>query len=440
MILFLVIQLLHLLILSPMEFVAYPEFFVYPYLTSSGWLPYRQIIDQHFPGLFFMPVNFFTLGFINPRSLKILSLLLVIFQSALIYRIAKSISSRVYPLIAMVTFALWQPFFSGNHLWLESLISPLALTSFYLWRNATPFWSGAALGAAILFKQSVALPIFILILITYFRRGFKSALTFAAGAVLPLTLAVCYFGYRGVLSDFFFWTVKFNFLYAVQAATVPDWTVLFKLLLPALLFILALFKSQPKRVVLVLAVWGLILIPGGLSRFDFTRLQAIVPFLSLSLGLLITSLWSAKKYFLFSVILVAQLAWFSIFYIRQENWGQYRFFDQSASALVQTVTSLTSPGDEIFLLGVQPHLYMLSGTYPPGSHFSYQLPWYLPFTQNRILYSLASDPPQYIFYDAAASVDGKPISEYAAPLIQYVKHYYSPISAIGSVTVYESRY
>src|SRR3989337_1054294 len=107
-----------------MEFVAYPEFFVYPYLTTAGWLPYRQIIDQHFPGLFFMPVNFFTLGFINPRSLKILSLLLVIFQSALIYRIAKSISSRVYPLIAMVTFALWQPFFSGNHLWLKAVILP----------------------------------------------------------------------------------------------------------------------------------------------------------------------------------------------------------------------------------------------------------------------------------------------------------------------------
>src|SRR3989337_3529975 len=119
-----------------MEFVAYPEFFVYPYLTTAGWLPYRQIIDQHFPGLFFMPVNFFTLGFINPRSLKILSLLLVIFQSALIYRIAKSISSRVYPLIAMVTFALWQPFFSGNHLWLESFKLPPAPTSFFLLRKA----------------------------------------------------------------------------------------------------------------------------------------------------------------------------------------------------------------------------------------------------------------------------------------------------------------
>src|SRR4030065_1248497 len=134
MILCLVIQLLHLLILSPMDLLAYPEFFVYPYLTSSGWLPYRQIIDQHFPGLFFMPVNFFTLGFINPRSLKILSLLLVIFQSALIYRIAKSISSRVYPLIAMVTFALWQPFFSGNHLLLESFIFTPAPTLFFFFK------------------------------------------------------------------------------------------------------------------------------------------------------------------------------------------------------------------------------------------------------------------------------------------------------------------
>ena len=53
-----------------------PEFFVYPYLVQNSLKPYTQIIDQHFPGGFFLPINFATLGFTTPDSFLRLHVLL----------------------------------------------------------------------------------------------------------------------------------------------------------------------------------------------------------------------------------------------------------------------------------------------------------------------------------------------------------------------------
>ncbi len=62
LILLLFIILIHIFITFKLIFFPYPELFIYPYLTNHGLLPYKQILDQHFPGLMFLPINFNNLG------------------------------------------------------------------------------------------------------------------------------------------------------------------------------------------------------------------------------------------------------------------------------------------------------------------------------------------------------------------------------------------
>ena len=65
------ILITHVFILTKLVFFPYPELFIYPYLTNHGLKPYSQILDQHFPGLMFLPINFDNLGMNNEVSARI---------------------------------------------------------------------------------------------------------------------------------------------------------------------------------------------------------------------------------------------------------------------------------------------------------------------------------------------------------------------------------
>ena len=57
-----------------------------------------------------------------------------------------------------------------------------------------------------------------------------------------------------------------------------------------------------------------------------------------------------------------------------------------------------------------------------------------------MLADLALDPPRYIFFDTSAVVDKVPVTEYARPLLQFIRRDYRLMDKIGDVEVYESRY
>ena len=81
----------HGFILTKLIFFPYPELFVYPYLTNQGLAPYSQILDQHFPGLMFLPLNFDNLGMNNEISARIWLISIVLVTHLLLFFIARSI-------------------------------------------------------------------------------------------------------------------------------------------------------------------------------------------------------------------------------------------------------------------------------------------------------------------------------------------------------------
>ncbi len=199
----LVWQLLHVLLLSVLKFYPYPELVIYPYLRSLGWLPYSQILDQHFPGLLFFPVNLHSLGFIDPQSLKVLLLILVLFQSAVIYKIARH-------WLPVLLFTLWQPFFEGNQLWIETFLAAFTLPAWWFFSKRKWLLSGLFLGLGVVFKQTLV-PLVILggvyLLYNYRQLGLRAFFWFGLGATLPSLVMLVYLWHLGVIKDFWFWTV-----------------------------------------------------------------------------------------------------------------------------------------------------------------------------------------------------------------------------------------
>src|SRR3989338_11609788 len=89
LIMLLVIIGFHLLILSRSVFFPYPELFIYSYLTKQGLLPYKQILDQHFPGVMFFPINLATLGIDTPQEARLLHFAVVAITQVILFIVAR---------------------------------------------------------------------------------------------------------------------------------------------------------------------------------------------------------------------------------------------------------------------------------------------------------------------------------------------------------------
>jgi len=126
-----IVIVIHIFALSKLIFFPYPEFFIHPYLTANGLIPYKQILDQHFPGLMFLPVNFDNLGVNDEYIARIWLIAVVVITQLLLFLISKEIlKSNKKALIVNLLYLIWQPFFEGWVLWLDTFL-PLFLLPAY---------------------------------------------------------------------------------------------------------------------------------------------------------------------------------------------------------------------------------------------------------------------------------------------------------------------
>lgn len=418
-------QLVHVTLLWLLEFAPYPELFIYPYLVFSGFRPYADILDQHFPGFMFFPINFFTLGFRDPVSFHALHTLVIILTSALIYKLTHS-------RLAVLFYTLWQPFFAGNELWLDIFLPLFTAPAFYFFSSRRYLAAGLFLGLGVVFKQTlVPLVAFAGLLLLRHRQVSRLA-KFSLAAILPSALMLAYFSRIGLLRDFWYWTIQFNLTaYASSGKLAPTWGQIAKLSLPAAFLVLAFFRLPQLRLTLGWLVFTLI---GGVARFDFIHLQPAVPYLAIVLAALSSS---SRKIMLaaFAVTLV----WLGYFYSRPHYWRQTKYFDSSFSRLAQSVSRLTAAGDKIFVLGTNPHLYSLTRTLPPGQTFIFQFPWFMQTAGQRIQQTLISDPPKLIIYNPESVTAGQYLRDYASYLVEYTQDNYQLSDEVGQYQIYARR-
>ena len=170
-----IIIVIHNLILTKLIYFPYPELFIYPYLTNHGLKPYAQILDQHFPGLLFLPINFDNLGMTTPQSARIWSIAIVVLVQLMLFILGSHIlKSKWKALIVNLLYLIWQPFFEGWVLWIDSFLPILLLPAFYALLKRRFLLTGLFLGIGIVFKQVlIPLSVFILVYIFWTERGAK---------------------------------------------------------------------------------------------------------------------------------------------------------------------------------------------------------------------------------------------------------------------------
>ena len=432
-----------LLILGSLRFVLYPELVVYPYLTAAGFLPYREILDQHFPGPMFFPVNFHTLGLHDAWDFHLLLMAVAASQTVLTYVVARRLAGEAAALLAALAFAAWQPFFEGETLWLDTFLPLFTLPALLLLLDARWFLAGLALGAGVVFKQTLV-PLVALaglfVLQECGLRGWRSVLRFAAGALLPSALMLLYLHAIGVLADFWYWTVGFNLsTYAKIGTLAPRFGDLVRIALPIVIGVVSVAITPARWRAGLVALWGCATVAGGLGRFGLVHLQPAVPSFAILLGMLGVELWHRRSTVALIVLVVVVPVWLGEFYGRRARWLEDPAAKERVASVEKLIRDRAAPSERVLLLGVSPQLYASTGTLPPGRVFVFTFPWFLDAAGDRVLEGLRRDPPKLVLFDTASGIDGRLLRDDARPILDEVRARYVPTARIGTIEAYEPR-
>jgi hypothetical protein len=443
MIFLLILIAANVFLLSRITFFPYPELFVYPYLTNHGLLPYKNIFDQHFPGLMFFPINLNNLGMVTPEIARYWQYGLVIIVQILLFFIARKIfNSSKKAILVNLVFLAWQPFFEGWVLWIDSFLPLFLLPAFYFsyeaWKNGKAksiFLSGLFLGIGLVFKQVVApLAAVVFVLLFLRKRNVKDALWFLIG-FLPFPLLMLeYIVSKGIFADFWYWTVIFNLTtFAQYGKLAPTFSELFRVSSVYGFSIFALINKKSRSLAVWIGIFALGALFSSNARFDFVHFQPSLPFICL-LTVMALEFALRKAKFLIPIYIIGSSIFLFTFY--KGNLGnKVFFFGNSEKRIVMQVQKLSGPNDKIFAFGPLPHIYQMADRLPPGNVFVFQFPWFMMKAEDRVLAGLINDPPRVVIRDLTAEVDDKNLISFMPKISDYVKENYKVIDKIDSTEI-----
>ncbi len=430
-----VIIILHGFILTKLIYFPYPEIFIYPYLTNNGLKPYQQILDQHFPGLFFLPINFDNLGLSNEIIARYWSIGIVVLTHILIFFImSKILKSKPKAILANLLYLIWQPFFEGWILWIDSFLPLILLPSFYAYYNKKLVISGLLLGIGIIFKQTLLPLTFLLILYTLWdSKSVKKTSLFLISILIPVALMLLYFINLGILRDFWYWTIVFNLTIYASLGTKSYVSLGFVTRL-VFVYITSVFAwfNKDRRLVYLLFIFLAGSLAGIFDRAGFIHFQPSLPFviLATTIG---TYRFNKTKFFVLVIFVYLLISgwWLHIFYSGHIS-NKVFFFDEQTKLTALKIKQYTKADDKIFVFGAPAHLYQMAERLPAGSLFVFQFPWFLKVAEDRILEGLVKDPPKIIVYDTGYEVEGVFLKDFSPKINKYVETHYKKVDNVNT--------
>lgn len=380
------IIILHIFILLQTVFWPASEFRILPYLTAKGLVPYKDIIDQHFPGIFFFPINLFTIGLANPLGLRLLQIIIIILTHIAIHLTTRKLGgSKTSSIFANILYVFAQTLFEGYVLWIDSFIAPLVLVSYLLLISETKgtgfrltFLSGIFLSLALLFKQLIVLVFgFVIIVLLLFRVSKKRIFMFAFGFVLPVIFMLIYFSNRHLINDFLYWTITFNSKvypkYAFRPPLLKEILLILIVVAPFIIFTVQEYiKREKRRNILLLSAYALPLLIFIYGRYDFVHLQPFLPFACIFISV---GMFTTKPRFHYALGYLLILILTCTLHI--SKLGKYTTFIENTHELsIREINKLNNEGFTIYL-DSHHELYQITGTTPYNYKYVPKLPWYL---------------------------------------------------------------
>lgn len=409
--------ILHIILIFIRGYFLSAEFTLYPYLVSRGFLPYRDIVDQHFPTLLFGPFSLPAFLTTNPWPLLGVFLLTLCLTDIFLYTALIRFKVK-NPLVWLVLFVVSSVYFAGYILWIETFVNLLISVWLFLSfskNNLRRFASGFLLSQIFLLRPTVA-PALLILLLSF--SGFSWALIF--GGLAGFGIPALFILKQGIGNEFYRLAIQFNReVYPHEATIFPGKrhiTTLFLWLSPVFYSII---KNKKIHYLMILICLLLLALP----RFGYEHLQPLY-----LLGVLFWAISSNKPP---SVVYVFILTLF-ILNIISAIRHPYGNFYKNPDVIRASNEIKKIPGSEIYFLGVPDILYQLSNKIPPLYTYVPSLPWYLHQSdlRDKIIYSLQiSRPP--VLVDLQAEVDEKNIVTESGNLFEYIKMNYTKGEKIG---------
>lgn len=405
------------------------EFTLYPYLIKNNFTPYKDIVDQHFPSLFF---GFFSLPLLSQKShipLLVLLIGLNFFSGLLLYRYLLHSGSKKATLHTAI-YLIIMSYFSANILWVEIFINfiiVLILNLDYEKYSYLGYLIGFLLFQVILMRPTLVFTVLVLSL--YVFHNYKNILI---GLFFGFVTTLCYFLINKNLLDFFQVAIKFNYsVYSVAGSIAPSARQILSVLV-VIVFLFLHFPRSKKEV-----IWFAIALLSLLSAYPRFGLEHLQPFVLLTIIYISQSTTLStisNTYAVFIIVFfVAQL----ILGLTKSRYGNY-FYPPSLSRVAEEIRSF--PQDNLYLFGATDLLYPLSDRLPPQKTYIPSLPWYLGYQtyQSKLFKSLESSNT-LILVDKDFSVDGQKLVTEVPEIYEYIKMNYNLLKTIETIEFYSKK-
>ncbi len=441
-----VFLLFHLFLLIRLQFTAWPEMTLWPYLITKGWLPYKDIAIAHTPLLLVDLTILYKLFGVGLWQLKIYTWLLILLTDALLFWVVREIWNRKTALLSLVFFIPFQLFYEGNGLWFDLALAPMALILFYFIKKKDYLWAGIFWALAFLTKQTAfwfLIPTGLMLLqgvsLQKPQKLIKVSKKFTLGVLSTFLIAVLSIWALGFLKDFYYWAFEFGIGILPKAQgqiNLPTLRQLATSFFPfTILFFL--FFAQKRKESFFLSTWAIAGALGTFPRWELFHFQPAIPFLAIAGGLVLSQIKKLKPiikillvgYVVLSVVLVSK------YYLRE--WGrETRFFEPEIKQIVTYVKENTEQNDKIYVLNAWDSVYALSNTLPAVRPWIPHLPWYmkLPGVQEDIVSSLDIVRPKLMVQGEYSEAG---LGSYKPELIdEFIKDNYEINDNIGSYLIF----
>lgn len=398
------------------------EFSLYPYLQNHDFLPYKNIIDQHFPTIFFGPLAIPAFLTANPQIYLGFFLTVLGVTDLLFFQFLKRHKINNQPLFLLLFITL-SAFFSGNNFWVEIFINLFLcfwLATFSLKNKYFDFVSGFLFLQVILARPTISLS---LVCLFFFFQKVRPS--YVKGFLFGVFLIIYYLGRNQLWVDFYDLTYRFNqstYIYLGQLHPSKR-----EILYILLLLIPATTNLGSKKTTL-LSLSQIFSLLAAYPRFGLEHLQ---PFILISVLSVANSKYSRTIGIGLTLIFLA----LNTYGYKNFRYGNY-FYSQDVLNISQKIKELGIK--EIALLGANDLIYVTSQTLPPNLYYLPTLPWYLHSTNYQArLFDSISTIGSVVLIDRLRQVDGKNILEYFPAIIDFVSKDFESIYQDDRYQIYE---
>ncbi len=339
--------IVHLLLIFGGIFFISPEFSLYSYLNSKGLVPYLNIIDQHFPLIFFGPLNLSQFHLTSPQSTLVLYIALIITTDLLAFRFFQR------QLIPTTLFVLCQILLGGNTLWLETFILLFLICYFCLNHASSKLWqTSAGLFLSLSLAVRPTLLPFVLLLIIFNSK--QRLLHLFLLPLIPL-IQILWLFIHNLWQPFFSMQI-FNARYYAQMATqTPSLRQLLIIIWVITPFFYMSHTTKTKLITLSFIASLVILV---FPRFELLHL---LPLSSLYF-FLYSSSHSKTVYLTIWLILTTGYLLFRLIPLQPTNY----YYPASLNETASQFQAINTRQPSLYLFGGPDQLYQLTNTTPTG--------------------------------------------------------------------------